>query len=37
LENARRLYEAVDFRLCEENQVSQWGQTIREQKYELFL
>jgi GNAT superfamily N-acetyltransferase len=37
LENARRLYEAFDFRLCEENQVSQWGQTIREQKYELFL
>jgi len=37
LEDARRLYEAVNFRLCEENEVAQWGQTIREQKYELVL
>jgi GNAT superfamily N-acetyltransferase len=37
LENARRLYEAVNFRLCEENEVAQWGQIIREQKYELDL
>ena len=37
LEDARRLYESQNFRLCEENQVAQWGQTIREQKYELEL
>ena len=37
LESARRLYEAVNFKLCEENQVAQWGQTILEQKYELNL
>ena len=37
LEGARRLYETVDFRLCEENQVAQWGQNIIEQKYELDL
>ncbi len=35
LEGARRLYEAFGFKLCEENRVAQWGQTIREQKYEL--
>jgi GNAT superfamily N-acetyltransferase len=35
LEDARRLYEAVGFQLCEESQVAQWGQTILEQKYEL--
>jgi GNAT superfamily N-acetyltransferase len=35
LDAARRIYEAFDFRLCEENEVTQWGQTIREQKYEL--
>ena len=35
LDAARRLYEAFDFRLCQENQVVQWGQTIKEQKYEL--
>jgi GNAT superfamily N-acetyltransferase len=37
LEDARRLYETVGFKLCEESQVAQWGQTIREQKYELEL
>jgi GNAT superfamily N-acetyltransferase len=37
LENARRLYEAVNFRLCQESQVSQWGRIIQEQKYELFF
>lgn len=37
LEDARRLYESQNFRLTEENQVAQWGQTIREQKYELEL
>jgi GNAT superfamily N-acetyltransferase len=37
LEDARRLYESQNFRLGEENQVAQWGQTIREQKYELEL
>ena len=34
---ARRLYKAVDFRLCEENELAQWGQTIKEQKFELAL
>jgi len=34
---ARRLYEAVNFHLCEENEAVQWGQTIREQKFELKL
>ena len=37
LEGARRLYEAAGFQQCEESQVAQWGQTIREQKYELEL
>ena len=37
LDAARRLYEAVDFRLCEEHEVAQWGQTIKEQKFELTL
>ena len=37
LTKARRLYEAVDFRLCEEHEVTQWGQTIKEQKFELTL
>ena len=37
LEDARRLYEVVDFRLSEESQIAHWGQTIVEQKYELDL
>ena len=37
LESARRVYEAADFRLCEESDVFQWGQNIKEQKYELEL
>jgi GNAT superfamily N-acetyltransferase len=37
LESARRLYEAAGFRLCEESDVFQWGQNIKEQKYELAL
>jgi GNAT superfamily N-acetyltransferase len=37
LEGARRLYETVDFRLSEQSQIAQWGQTIIEQKYELEL
>jgi len=37
VEDARRRYESVNFRLCEENEVAQWGQIIREQKYELIL
>jgi GNAT superfamily N-acetyltransferase len=37
LEDARRLYEAVGFRLSEESQITQWGQTIIEQKFELEL
>ena len=37
LTKARRLYEAADFQLCEEHEVVQWGQTIKEQKFELTL
>ena len=37
LDAARRLYEAVDFRLCEEHEIDQWGQIIKEQKFELTL
>ena len=37
LESARKVYEAANFRLCEENDVFQWGQDIKEQKYELIL
>ena len=37
LEEARRLYEAAGFQLCEEYRIDQWGQTIFEQKYELDL
>ena len=37
LESARRVYETADFRLCEESDVFQWGQNIKEQKYELAL
>ena len=37
LESARKVYEAANFRLCEESDVFQWGQNIKEQKYELEL
>jgi len=37
LEDARRLYEGFDFRLCKESRVIQWGKRIMEQKYELKL
>ena len=37
LNNARKLYEAVGFHLREENELPQWGQTIKEQKFELTL
>ena len=37
LNSARKLYEAVDFHLSEENEENQWGQTIKEQKFELEL
>ncbi len=37
LESARRVYEAANFRLSEESDVFQWGQNIKEQKYELIL
>ena len=37
LTKARRLYEAVDFHLNEEDEVNQWGQRIKEQKFELEL
>ena len=35
LEDARRVYEAVNFSLSEESEVAQWGQNIIEQKYVL--
>jgi GNAT superfamily N-acetyltransferase len=37
LEAARRLYESHGFRLREEHDVAQWGQHIREQRFELIL
>ena len=37
LNSARKLYESVGFGLCEEDEVNQWGQTIKEQKFELEL
>jgi len=37
LDAARRLYERHNFRLCETHEVDQWGQHIREQKFELIL
>jgi len=37
LTKARNLYEAANFQLCEEHEIAQWGQTIREQKFELQL
>ena len=37
LNEARRLYEAIDFHLSEEEEVNQWGQRIKEQKFELEL
>jgi GNAT superfamily N-acetyltransferase len=35
LDAARRLYAKCGFALCEEHEVAQWGQRIREQKFEL--
>jgi GNAT superfamily N-acetyltransferase len=37
LEPARRLYERHDFRLSETHEARQWGQTIKEQKFELIF
>ncbi len=37
LDTARFLYEQQNFRLCEEHHVDQWGQHIKEQKFELVL
>jgi GNAT superfamily N-acetyltransferase len=37
LDAARRVYENCGFALCEEHDVAQWGQRIREQKFELKL
>ena len=37
LNAARRLYERHDFQLCETHEVDQWGQRIKEQKFELIL
>jgi len=34
---ARRIYEKQGFVLCEEHDVAQWGQRIREQKFDLNL
>ena len=37
LDTARSIYEKHNFRLCEENKIDQWGQHIKEQKFELVL
>jgi GNAT superfamily N-acetyltransferase len=37
LDCARRLYEREGFALTEEHEVDQWGQNIREQKFELAI
>jgi len=37
LETARYLYESVGFRLCQEHEVRQWGQDIKEQRFDLTL
>ena len=37
LTKARRLYEAVNFKLCGQDEIAQWGQTIKVQKFELAL
>ncbi len=37
LDAARHLYEYHQFKLCEQSEVDQWGQHIREQKFELIL
>jgi GNAT superfamily N-acetyltransferase len=37
LDSARRLYEQHHFRLSEAHDVAQWGQHIKEQKFELIL
>ncbi|MGD9077944.1 MAG: GNAT family N-acetyltransferase [Desulfobacterales bacterium] len=37
LDAARRLYERHNFQLCETHEIDQWGQRIREQKFELIL
>lgn len=37
LDAARRLYEQEKFRLTEVHDVDQWGQHIKEQKFELIL
>lgn len=37
LKAARHLYEISGFSLCEEHTVTQWGQPLREQKFEFNL
>jgi len=37
LEAARVLYERAGFRLCEEHVVDQWGASITEQMFEIYL
>jgi GNAT superfamily N-acetyltransferase len=37
LDAARRLYERQNFRLSQTHNVDQWGQQIKEQKFELIL
>jgi GNAT superfamily N-acetyltransferase len=37
LDAARHVYEKCGFQLAEEHSIVQWGDTIREQKFELFI
>jgi GNAT superfamily N-acetyltransferase len=37
LETARYLYESAGFRLSQEHEVRQWGQDIKEQRFDLTL
>lgn len=37
LDAARALYEKMGFKLSEEQAVTQWGQAVIEQKFELYL
>ncbi len=37
LDAARHLYEYHQFKLCQQSEVDQWGQQIKEQKFELIL
>ncbi len=37
LDAAKHLYEKYGFKLCKEHQDTQWGKTVTEQMFELFL